>query len=177
MSGEVWRGRFPRHIATGILMKKILITVFLFTFVPLWATSRAPAPEILGIRLGMDYARAHTLLTKLGHFKSEDERQEVWVLRRDKRYEYLIVGFDRDHTVRYVTALARPQGEPVDYTSIGDLTDAERAGTTGNVRYIWRPKKHPDSLEYIVIAKGQAPHRLTIYSVKRIAATEERDLD
>jgi hypothetical protein len=158
-------------------MKKILITLLFFALLPSWATSRTPAPEILGIRLGMDYARAHTLLTKLAHFKSEDERQEVWVLRRDKRYEYLIVGFDRDHTVRYVTALARPQGEPVDYSTIGELTDAERAGTTGNVRYIWRPKKHTDSLEYIVIAKGQAPHRLTIYSVKRTAATLESDAD
>jgi hypothetical protein len=158
-------------------MKKILITLLFFAFVPSWATSRAPAPEILGIRLGMDYARAHALLAKLGHFKSEDERQEVWVLRRDKRYEYLIVGFDRDHEVRYVTVLARPQGVPVDYNSIGDLTDAERAGTTSNVRYIWRPKKRPDSLEYIVIAKGHALHRLTIYSVKRIAATLENDPD
>jgi hypothetical protein len=158
-------------------MKKILITLLFFAFVPSWATSRAPAPEILGIRLGMDYARAHALLAKLGHFKSEDERQEVWVLRRDKRYEYLIVGFDRDQAVRYVTVLARPQGVPVDYNSIGDLTDAERAGTTSNVRYIWRPKKRPDSLEYIVIAKGHALHRLTIYSVKRIAATLENDPD
>ena len=156
-------------------MKKIVITMLFFALMPSWAKSRPPAPEILGIRLGMDYAKAHTLLTRLGRFKSEDERQEVWALRRDKRYEYLIVGFDRDHKVRYVTALARPQGEPVDYSSIGDLTDAEHAGTTGNVRYIWRSKKHPDSLEYIVIAKGQAPHRLAMYSVKRIAAALEDD--
>ena len=158
-------------------MKKILITLLLFALVPSWAKSRPPAPEILGIRLGMDYAKAHTLLTKLGHFKSEDERQEVWALRRDKRYEYLIVGFDRDHKVRYVTALARPHGAPVDYDSIGDLRDAEHTGTTGNVRYIWRPKKYPDSLEYLVIARGQAPHQLTMYSVKRIAGTLESDAD
>src|SRR5689334_20094397 len=105
----------PRAAPSRILMKKILITMLLFALMPSWATSRPPAPKILGIRLGMDYAKAHTLLTKLGHFKSEDERQEVWALRRDKRYEYLIVGFDRDHRVRYVTALARPLGEPVDY--------------------------------------------------------------
>jgi hypothetical protein len=98
-------------------------------------------------------------------------------LRHDKRYEYLIVGFDRDHKVRYVTALARPHGEPVDYSSIGDLTDAEHAGTTGNVRYIWRPEKNPESLEYLVIARGQASHRLTMYSIKRIAATLEGDPD
>jgi hypothetical protein len=158
-------------------MKKILIATLFFTLVPSWAKSRPPAPEILGIWLGMDYAKAHTLLTKLGHFKSEDERQEVWVLRRDKRYEYLIVGFDRDHKVRYVTALARPDGEPVDYNSIGDLRDAEHTGITGNVRYVWRPKKYQDSLEYTAIARGQAPHRLAMYSVKRIAAALEGDAD
>ena len=168
--------RFPRH-AASILMKKILITMFFIALVPTWAKSRAPQPEILGIRLGMEYAKAHILLTRLGHFKSEDERQEVWALRHDKRYEYLIVGFDQDHTVRYVTALARPHGEPVDYSSIGNLTDAEHAETTGNVRYIWRPKTHPDGLEYKVIARGQDPHRLAMYAIKRIDAVSEGDAD
>jgi hypothetical protein len=158
-------------------MKKTLLTLLFLALVPSWAKSRVPQPEILRIRLGMKYAKAHALLIRLGHFKSEDERQEVWALRRDKRYEYLIVGFDRDHTVRYVTALARPNGEPVDYSSIGNLTDAEHAGTTGNMRYIWRPKKHPDNLEYMVIARGQAPNQLAMYAVKRIAATSEGDAD
>lgn len=73
----------------------------------------APAPQILGIRLGMSYNQAHTRLNEIGKFKSEDEGQQVWTLAHDKHYQYLIIGFDRDRNVRYVTVLARPDGEPV----------------------------------------------------------------
>lgn len=156
-------------------MKKALIMMLFAALMPAWAKSREPKPEILGIRLGMNQAEAHSRLTKLGQFKSEDEGQEVWTLWRDKRYQYLIVGFDRDRRVRYVTALALPGGQPVDYKSIGDPASAEYCGTAGNVRYIWKPKSHPQDLEYIVIVRGRESNRLTVYSVKRAAVVLEDD--
>jgi hypothetical protein len=156
-------------------MKKALAAVLLFALVPSWARNKEPAPEILGIRLGMDDVRAHSRLTKLGHFKSEDEGQEAWTLQQDKRYQYVIVGFDRRCKVRYITVLARPQGQPVDYSTIGDLASAEHRETAGNVRYLWKPKRHPADFEFFVIARGQEPHRLTMYSVKRVSAIIEND--
>jgi hypothetical protein len=158
------------------MMKKVLAIVIL-ALMPSWAKNLEPAPEILGVRLGMDHAKARVRLTKLGQFKSEDEGQEVWTLRQDKRYQYLIVGFDREHKVRYVTAVARPHGQPVDYSTIGDLTSAEHREAAGNVRYIWKPKKHPDDLEYLIIARGQEAHRLAIYSVKRVGTNIGREDD
>src|SRR5215467_362252 len=133
-------------------MKKVLAIVIL-ALVPSWAKASEPAPEILGVRLGMDHARARARLTSLARFKSEDERQEVWTLRQDKRYQYLIVGFDRERKVRYVTAVARPNGQPVDYSAIGDTSRAERREAAGNMRYIWRSNKHPGDLEYLIIAR------------------------
>lgn len=157
-------------------MKKALAIVIL-ALMPSWAKSPEPAPEILGIRLGMDHAKAHTRLARMAQFKSEDEGQEVWTLRQDKRYQYLIVGFDREHRVRYVTAIARPHGQPVDYADIGDLAHAQRQEAAGSRRYIWKPEKHPDELEYLIIARGREPHRLAIYSVKRVGANREREDD
>jgi hypothetical protein len=157
-------------------MKKVLAIVIL-ALMPSWAKGSEPAPEILGVRLGMDHAKAHARLTKLAQFKSEDERQEVWTLRQDKRYQYLIVGFDREHKVRYVTAVARPRGQSVDYNTIGDLASAERREAPGNIRYIWRPKKHENDLEFLIIARGQEPHRLSMYSVKRVGTNIGREDD
>lgn len=155
-------------------MKKVVaLAMFVLALAPSWAKSKGPAPEILGIKLGMDCSRAHARLSKLGQFRSEDEGQEVWTLRLDKRYQYLIVGFDKNHKVRYVTAIARSGGVAVDYSAIGDLTRAERREAPGNVRYIWKARANSNNLEYLVIVRGQQQHRLAMYSVKRVGTNLE----
>src|ERR1700732_2891878 len=88
------------------------------------AVGKQPSPQILGLRLGMSYAQAHSRLNQIGQFKSEDEGQQVWTLTHDQRYQYAIVGFDRDRQVRYVTLLARPDGKPVSYADVGDIANA-----------------------------------------------------
>lgn len=159
-------------------MKKVAVSAMLIlVFGLVWAKSKEPAPEILGVRLGMDHSRAHARLSELGQFKSEDEGQEVWTLRSDNRYQYLIVGFDKDHNVRYVTAIARSGGQPVDYSAIGDLTRAEHRESAGTVRYIWKAKANPNGLEYWVIVRGQQQHRLAMYSVKRVGIKPEDEED
>jgi len=140
-----------------------------------FAASHQPAPEILGIRLGMKYSSAHSRLTRIGHFKSQDEGQEVWTLNNDKHYQYAIVGFDRERTVRYVTVLARPEGQAVNYEDIGDLGKASRAGQPGNLRYTWKLSDGKNHLEYVVIVTGKDAHRLDRYTVKRLGVQNEED--
>jgi len=135
----------------------------------------APAPQILGLRLGMSYNQAHTRLNEIGKFKSEDEGQQVWTLTHDKHYQYLIIGFDRDRNVRYVTVLARPDGEPVNYTDVGNLADATRAGGEGNLRYTWKANDKKGHFEYLAIAKGKDARHLNHYSIKRLGVVNEED--
>ena len=135
----------------------------------------APAPQILGIWLGMSYNQAHTRLNKIGKFKSEDEGQQVWTLAHDKHYQYLIIGFDRDRAVRYVTVLARPDGQPVNYTDVGNLTEATRSGGEGNLRYTWKANDRKGHFEYLAIAKGKDAHHLNHYSIKRLGVVNEGD--
>src|SRR5580700_9794756 len=109
------------------MRRAVLPAYLLFSVAPL-AAARQPAPQILGLRLGMSYDQAHSRLNDIAQFKSEDEGQQVWTLTHDQRYQYVIIGFDRDREVRYVTALVRPNGKPVTYADVGDLVHATRTG-------------------------------------------------
>ena len=149
--------------------------IFVFAASHLWATAKQSPPEILGIKLDMSYARAHARLTHIGHYKSEDEGQEVWILDHDRRYQYVIVGFDHERRVRYVTVLARPDGQPVNYEDIGDLAKAGRFGQPGNLRYTWTMHDKKEHLDYEITVKGKDAHRLDRYSVKRLGVQQEPD--
>jgi hypothetical protein len=154
---------------------KALLSILLLT-VNLCAATPVPPPEILGIRLGMAYPQAHSRLTQIGQFKNRDEGQEVWTLRSDPHYHVLIVGFDRERRVRYVTVLANPKGEAVDYSDLGDVRTATSSGGLGNLVFTWKSKDQKKHIDYLAIARGSDPHRLLSYSVKRLGVkTEDPD--
>jgi len=156
------------------MRRAVLPAYLLFSVAPL-AAARQPAPQILGLRLGMSYDQAHARLNDIAQFKSEDEGQQVWTLTHDQRFQYLIIGFDRDRQVRYVTALARPEGKPVSYAEVGDLAHATRTGGPGNLRYTWRVRDKEGRLEYLVIAKGKDQRHLDRYAIKRLGVESERE--
>jgi len=159
------------------MQRTVIPALFLLSVAPL-AVAKEPTPGILGLRLGMPYAQAHARLKEIGQFKSEDEGQQVWILSHDQRYQYAIVGFDRNHHLRYVTVLARPEGKPVSYSDLGDLASATRSGGPGNLRYTWKVHDEMGGFEYLVIAKGKNHRYLDRYAVKRLgveSGTEDRD--
>jgi len=156
-------------------MRRAVLPAFLLFGVAPFAAARQPAPQILGLRLGMPYAQARSRLNQIGQFKSEDEGQQVWTLTHDQHYQYAIIGFDRDRQVRYITVLARPDGRPVSYADVGDLAQATRSGGPGNIRYTWRVSAKGGHFEYLVIAKGKDQHYLDRFAVKRLGAENERE--
>jgi hypothetical protein len=156
-------------------MRRPTLLAFLLFILTALAVAKQPAPQILGLRLGMSFDRAHARLNEIGHFKSEDEGQQVWQLSYDKHYQYLIVGFDRDRTVRYITVLARPHGQPVNYADVGNLAEATRSGGVGNLRYTWKANDKKGGFEYLAIAKGKDHRHLNRYAVKRLGVGREED--
>jgi len=156
-------------------MRRAALLAFLVLSLTAFAVGKQPAPQILGLRLGMSYNQAHARLNEIGQFKSEDEGQQVWTLTHDKHYQYLIIGFDRDRLVRYVTVLARPDGLPVGYADMGNLADATRSGGAGNLRYIWKASDKKGRFEYLAIAKGKDPRYLNHYSIKRLGVANDED--
>jgi hypothetical protein len=134
-------------------------------------TSAATAklrPEIMGIALGMsrDDARAH--LKSLGTLEKEArKRQEVWAIK-DARISHVLVGYDPDFRVRYVTAIARTGGPRMRYQEVADIKNAQRVNNQGNYKLTWEVAAQPGQLAYVMIAHGRDPQYLDSYSIKKL---------
>lgn len=118
--------------------------------------------DILGVRLDMPRAEVRTTLERKGKFEREErKRQEVWSVE-DPRFSSLIIGYSPEWNVRYVTAVAKPDGQAVRYADVIDLTRAEHKSAGQTHTYTWAIGK-PD---YYVIAIGK-PERLDYLSLKK----------
>jgi hypothetical protein len=152
-------------------MKRIVL-IFLLVLIALPAMAsvegKSPSPEVLGIRLSMSQKEAHARLKAKGNLEKEErKRQEVWALS-DRRVSHLIVGFDPDYRVRYVTAIARTGGPRIRYSEVGDLKTAEQVSNQGNYKFTWKVAARRGHRAYIVVAHGRDPVHLDSYSVKRL---------
>jgi hypothetical protein len=87
----------------------------------------------------------------------------------------LLVGFDREGTVRHVTVLARPDGQPVSYAEVGNLADATRTGEAGNLPHTWKANDKKGGFDYLAIAKGKDQRYLNRYAVKQLGVANDDD--
>lgn len=156
-------------------MKRIVFLLLLeLIALPAMASvaGKSPSPEVLGIRLSMSQKEAHARMKRKGSLEKEErKRQEVWALS-DRRVSHLIVGFDPDYRVRYLTAIARTGGPRIRYSEVGDLKTAEQRSNQGNYRFTWKVAPRRGHPAYIVVAHGRDPLYLNSYSVKRLDAEE-----
>lgn len=140
-----------------------LVLALLLTSCATSSTSPRTAPDdILGVRLNMPRAEVRTVLGEVGKFEREErKRQEVWTIS-DPRYESLIIGYSPEWNVRFVTAVAKKEGEAVRYADVLDMARAEHKAAGQTHTYTWAIGK-PD---YYVIAIG-GPERLDYLSLKK----------
>lgn len=131
-----------------------------------------PQPEIMGISLGMSRADARVRLQSLGTLERETrKRQEVWAIK-DARVSHLLVGYDPDLRVRYVTAIARTSGPRIRYEEVTDLKGSQREQNQGNYKLTWQSAARSGHTAYVLIAHGRDPQYLESYSVKKIDRKE-----
>jgi hypothetical protein len=131
-------------------------------------------PQIMGIALSMSRDDARARLQSLGSLEREDrKRQEVWAIK-DPRISHLLVGYDAENRVRYVTALARTGATRIRYDEVADPKRAQRQQVQGNYRFTWEVEERRGQFAYVVIAHGRDPQYLESYSVKKI---EEKEID
>lgn len=135
----------------------------------------APAklrPEIMGVSLDMSRAEVQARLKSIGQLEKEDrKRQEVWAVK-DARVSHLLVGYDADYRVRYVTAIARADGPRIRYQEIADVNNARRLSNQGNYKFTWEVEPSSGHSGYFVIAHGRDPQYLESYSVKKLGQEE-----
>jgi hypothetical protein len=128
----------------------------------------------MGVSLDMSRDDARTRLKSIGSLEKEDrKRQEVWALR-DPRISHLLVGYDADYRVRYVTAIARTDGPRIRYQEVADLKSAQRTVVQGNHKFTWEIEARRGQFSYVLIARGHDSQYLDSYSVKK-ADQEEID--
>jgi hypothetical protein len=150
------------------------ISLLLVIGVLVCAAPARPRPEIMGISLEMNRDNARARLKSIGSLEKEDrKRQEVWAVK-DSRISHLLVGYDADNRVRYVTAIARTDGPKIRYQEIADLKSAKSSHTSGNHKFTWEIEERRGKEAFILIARGHDPKYLDSYSVKK-ADQEEID--
>ena len=119
--------------------------------------------EIAGIHLGMPRDLVRSSLATTARLEREERRRhEIWTLNDDPRFASLIIGYTPEWNVRFVTAVAKPEGTAVHYEEVLDLASAEHrvAGethtytlATGTPRYFVIAIGKPERVEYLSIKK------------------------
>ena len=153
---------------------KRLTSVCLLLFLGALATATAGKlrPEIMGVALGMNRDAAHARLKSIGNLEKEERKQqEVWAVR-DPRISHLLVGYDDESRVRYVTAIAREGGPRIRYQEIADLKSAQRLENQGAHKFTWEVAERRGQFGYVMIARGRDPQYLDSYSVKKLTDKE-----
>jgi len=133
------------------------------------ASGTALRSDVLGLRLGMSQKIVQQRLAKAGRLEREERgRQEIWTLLDDPGFGSLLVGYDREYKVRYITAIARQGGRQMRYSDVAALKDAHAENAGGAYhRYTWRLKPGKKAPGYFIIAEGRDPQYLTSFSIKQ----------
>ncbi len=157
-------------------MKKRLINSFLLlTFIAAGARGGGKRPlDVLGLRLGMTEEAAHERLRRVGRQQKEEREaegeggeQEVWILRNDSHWDYLVTKFDHQHRLLFVTAVVRKNVHMV-YGNVADPKDARYATDGNNHSYSWTIAASNKQPACLAVARGSDPKFLTSYSLYRL---------
>jgi len=156
-------------------MKRVLsVCLLLVVSAVASAASGKLRPEIMGIALGMNRDDAQARLKSMGSLEKEErKRQEVWALR-DPRISHLLVGYDEEFRVRYVTAIARQGGPRIRYQEVADVKHAQRMQSQGALKFTWEVAERRGQFGYVMIARGRDPQYLDSYSVKKL---DQKEID
>lgn len=162
-----------RLLNLSLVLSVVLVSAS-FSGVCAVVSAATPRPEIMGVSLGMSRADARARLQSIGSLERETrKRQEVWAIK-DDRVSHLLVGYDPEFRVRYVTAIARTKGPRIRYDDVADLESARREENQGNYKLTWQIAARSGHSAYLVIAHGHDPQFLESYSVKKV---EQKEVD
>lgn len=132
------------------------------------ASAKEPPRDVLGVRPGMTEGEVRRLMDKVGReVREERQKQKVWEVS-DARISHVIVRFSNDNVVRWVTAMARKEGDGrLRYSDLGDTRRAEHKTDGRNHTYIWKVAARKGRPGFLVVAGGSDPQYLTSYRLTR----------
>ena len=148
-----------------------LITLCMLLTVAAVAVEAKGRPEIFGVSLGMSREATQQRLKTIGRLEKEErKRQEVWAVN-DARVSHILVGYDPEYRVRYITAIARVGGPRIRYQEVVDVKHAQRVNYQGNYKFTLEARR--GQVAYVTIAHGRDPQYLESYSVKKVDPNEK----
>ncbi len=154
------------------MLRNIVMVLFVLAItsganVNAWpGASKKPSREVFGLRMGMSEESVHKRLRKIAVQRKEEKEekegeQEVWTLKRDSRFNYLLTRFDRNHRLFFVMVVAHPNR--VRYNELATIRNAEMATDGRNYSYKWKVQGNGREKGYLIAARGNSPEFLTSY--------------
>jgi len=145
----------------------LLLLTFVVTASPVSAAK--PARDLFGLKIGMSEESLRKKLKKIAtqqkeeKEKGEEGEQEIWSLKKDDRFDYILTRFNRDHRLTLITVVARPNR--VRYSDIAQTKEATVASDGRNYSYRWKVERDGRQPAYLLIARGSSSEFLTSYSL------------
>jgi len=141
----------------------------------LFAVARAQQTpvELFGIHVNEPEEEVRRALNGRASFEKQDEGQQVWRILNDPSMQYVILGFDREQQVRYVTTLAATGGPPMACPPLGNVSTAAKTGNAGSME-LRRELRQPGE-DVTIIAHGPSPDHLSSCSIKKQGAGIEQE--
>jgi hypothetical protein len=150
-------------------MRAALATALLLGLAVPAAAKQGPR-DVLGLYPGMSDIEVRERLQKVGQVvRGKDRLKQTWKLS-DKRYGFLVLRYDENWKMHWVTAFAREGGRRVPYRNIGDLSLATH---TGQHFYTWTVPARSGAGSWTIVARGEDPQYLESIS---ISAAMRQDL-
>lgn len=131
---------------------------------------RKPAPDILGIRLGMAEADVRKKLLKIGTPESDlASPKQSWKLK-NKNFGYMAVRYNDSWKVKWVSVFAAENGKKLKYSDIGPV---DKATLTGRYIYAWEIPGGDEAPGVLVTARGSDPDSLSGLSISPLPIIRE----
>ncbi len=136
--------------------------------------------DIRGIKLNMSKEDAHKRIKEIAKLKEEAERgQEVWTLTNDPNFNYLILGYDKEDKVKFITTILEKTSvgskDRIKFADIGDLSKAKKE-SVGNInKYIWNVEESGGMPEHQVYTYGEDAENLIHFSLAKKMDKEEEE--
>jgi hypothetical protein len=151
------------------MRKLAYLLVLLFTLNASTVSAKKHPADPFGLKIGMTEDSVHKRLRRIATQQKEEKEkeqegeQEVWTLKRDDRFDYLLTRFNREHRLTLITVVAKPNR--VRYSDLAESKGAKVATDGRNFSYKWKIDKEGKEQSYLLIARGSSAEFLTSYSV------------
>ncbi|MFN0277019.1 MAG: hypothetical protein ACKVRN_00300 [Pyrinomonadaceae bacterium] len=116
----------------------------------------------------MEKSAAQSRLREISEFVSQQRKnQEIWQMNDKSRFSGVAVGYNGEDKIRYVTAFVDKEQakEHIAFSSVGDLSSAKAEITEPHYRYIWEVPASDGIPASSIVAYGDNPDFVTIYSL------------